>query len=406
MALEGPLCYAAISRFVNPEIGLAAFGGVVLPITYVIEAPILSLLAASTALSKDLVSYTVLRKFAFYLAAFFTVLHLAVALTPLYDWLVDNLIGAPGNVKEAARMGLILSSPTTSMVALRRFNQGILIRFGQQKVVGMGTLIRLVVLLTGLTIGYLSEMSSGVIVGALSVTTALSLEALFTLVMARPLVKGPLSQSDSSEILTLQGVLTFYVPLAMTVVLYLAAIPAYSAAICRMPLVVPSLATWAVVGSLSFLVRSPGLAIIEVTIAHAADLQQRAAIRKFSWQLALLCSAALLVIGGIPLFSELYFQRLSGLDADLITLARITAILLIAVPALSTVQCFYEGLLIHKRRTREITISVVIHLVVAAAVLAVGIGKGTIAGVYVTAVAVFLGYLIQTVWLAKQARDL
>lgn len=59
MGLEGPAISAVIARLANPEINLAAYGGVVFPLTLFIEAPIIMLLAASTALDsiRDRVVY-------------------------------------------------------------------------------------------------------------------------------------------------------------------------------------------------------------------------------------------------------------------------------------------------------------------------------------------------------------
>ena len=58
MALELPALSAIVARLPNPKINLAAYGGIVFPLALIIEAPIIMLLAASTALSKDWKSYT------------------------------------------------------------------------------------------------------------------------------------------------------------------------------------------------------------------------------------------------------------------------------------------------------------------------------------------------------------
>ena len=57
MTVEMPLISAAMARLAFPEINLAAYGGVVFPISLIIESPIIMLLAVSTALSKDRDSY-------------------------------------------------------------------------------------------------------------------------------------------------------------------------------------------------------------------------------------------------------------------------------------------------------------------------------------------------------------
>ena len=57
MGIELPLLSAVVARLANPEINLGAYGGVVFPLSLLIEAPIIMLLTASTKLSRDLTSY-------------------------------------------------------------------------------------------------------------------------------------------------------------------------------------------------------------------------------------------------------------------------------------------------------------------------------------------------------------
>jgi len=92
MALELPAMSAVIARLPDPEIHLAAYGGVVFPLALIFESPIIMLLAAATALSKDLASYLKLRRFMLISGALLTGLHLLVALTPLYYPIVVGLI--------------------------------------------------------------------------------------------------------------------------------------------------------------------------------------------------------------------------------------------------------------------------------------------------------------------------
>ncbi|MBZ0268757.1 hypothetical protein K8I85_11415, partial [bacterium] len=84
MGLELPAVSAVLARLHDPEIHLAAYGGVVFPLALLIEAPIIMLLAASTALSRDRASYRKLRRFVFAAAGALTTVHLLVVLTPLY----------------------------------------------------------------------------------------------------------------------------------------------------------------------------------------------------------------------------------------------------------------------------------------------------------------------------------
>ncbi len=61
MALELPAISAVVARLPAPEANLAAYGGVVFPVALIIESPVIMLLAASTALSRDQESFRRLR---------------------------------------------------------------------------------------------------------------------------------------------------------------------------------------------------------------------------------------------------------------------------------------------------------------------------------------------------------
>ncbi|MBS3750984.1 MAG: hypothetical protein KGY39_05685, partial [Anaerolineales bacterium] len=128
MALELPAISAVMARLANPKINLAAYGGIVFPIALIVEAPVIMLLAASTALSKDWSSYRKIRKFMMISGASLTAIHALIAFTPLYDLISSQIIGAPQEIISPARTGLMIMLPWTWAIAYRRFNQGVLIR--------------------------------------------------------------------------------------------------------------------------------------------------------------------------------------------------------------------------------------------------------------------------------------
>ena len=169
MALELPALSAIVARLPNPKINLAAYGGIVFPLALIIEAPIIMLLAASTALSKDWKSYQKIRKFMHTTSAILTGLHILVVITPLYKFLVEKIIGSPQVIINPARIGLAIMLPWTWAVAYRRFNQGVLIRFGHSVTVGKGTFIRLAADIAVLTIGYLIKTIPGIVVATSAV---------------------------------------------------------------------------------------------------------------------------------------------------------------------------------------------------------------------------------------------
>ena len=90
MGVELPAVSAFVARMPNPAINLAAYGGIVFPLALIIESPVIMLLAASTALSKDEPSYQLIRRFMLITAAALTGLHILIAFTPLYYFVAET----------------------------------------------------------------------------------------------------------------------------------------------------------------------------------------------------------------------------------------------------------------------------------------------------------------------------
>ncbi|HGG56610.1 MAG TPA: hypothetical protein ENK31_02310, partial [Nannocystis exedens] len=100
MGVELPLLSSVVARLPDPEIHLAAYGGLVFPIALLIEAPIIMMLAASTTLSKHQAAYKALGRTMHRLSAVLTIIHIAFAFTPLFDWVLVPLLDTPDKVVE------------------------------------------------------------------------------------------------------------------------------------------------------------------------------------------------------------------------------------------------------------------------------------------------------------------
>ena len=199
MSIELPAITTIVARLANPEINLAAYGGVVFPLALIVESPIIMLLAASTALSKDRASYAKLRRFMMGTSAILTVLHMLIAFTPLYYVVVNSILGAPAEIVEPARLGLMIMTPWTWAIAYRRFNQGVLIRFGHSEVVGQRTLVRLTANGVVLTASYLIGVIPGAVVAASTAAAGVVCEAIYVGVRVRPVVRDQLRAAAAVE---------------------------------------------------------------------------------------------------------------------------------------------------------------------------------------------------------------
>ena len=405
MALEGPALSIVVARLTDPTIHLAAFGSLVFPLALLIEAPIVMLLAASTALCKDRAAYRKVRRFMHASSAALTTLHAIVVFTPLYGLVVRGLLGAPEEIIAPGRIGLIVMLPWTWAIAYRRFNQGVLIRFGHSLTVGIGTAVRLSLDAAILGIGFTLGSIPGTTMATAAIIAGVLGEAAYAGWRVRPVLRNELpATSESEEPLTYRAFFRFYLPLSLTTLILLGARPVLTAAVSRMPDALDSLAVLPVVTSLTFLLRSTGVAYSEVVIAHVDTVGSARPLRRFALGLVTAVTLALLLVASTPL-SRLWFETITGLSENLVRLARSGLWFALFLPGAAALQSWMRGIVLHSRRTRSVTEATLFYFALLAGVLWIGIERGTYTGVYVGLTAMTAGELAGAVWLIWRSRS-
>jgi hypothetical protein len=403
MAVEIPALSAVIARLPNARVNLAAYGGVVYPLALIIEAPIIMLLSASTALCKDWQSFTTVRKYMMWAGAVLTLMHAAIVFTPLYYIVVGKLLQIPVEVVEPARVGLAIMLPWTWAIGYRRFHQGVMIRFGHSEAVGIGTMVRLSTDAIALGLGFVSGILPGIAVAAIAQALGVMSEAIYAGLRVKPILERDLKPVRSTSILTWKAFSLFYGPLVLTSLLNLVWNPIGSAALSRMNAPLSSLAVWPVVTGLVFMLRSPGIAFNEVVIAMLDRSGTVRGLRIFSFLMVFACTAVFLLIAATPL-SSWWFQQVSALPEDLTTLALSGLWLGLPLPLFSVMQSWFQGAILHSRNTRAIPESLAVFFVSVTVLLAAGVIWNRVPG-YIVAMAAFLAAnAAQTAWLGWRSR--
>ena len=389
---------SVVARLPDQTVQLAAFGGVVFPLALLVEAPVIMMLAASTALSTNSEAYQALKRFMGITALSMTLLHVLFAFTPLYDIVLVPLLDMPEEVIEPARMGFRLMLPWTWAIADRRFHQGVLIRFGQRSAVAVGTGVRLVTTMAVLGIGWMAEVEGALLAGsALSISTIA--EAIYARIRVAPILRGALLEHPVNDVVVRgSALLKFYVPLAMTPFLVLAMQPIGAAGIDRMPNAVTSLAIWAPLSGLVFFCRSPGVAYNEVVIGYCTRPDSRRALRRFAWG-AGLCVSGVLGILSLPGCSGFWFGEIIGLHPKLVELGQQNIWIALPIPLMTFLQSYYQGVIVNAHKTRYITESVGVYAIMTFAIILIGIWSQPPHGITVVMIATTLGNLSQTGWL-------
>jgi len=410
MAAEQPFLVAVIARLSDAKYNLAAFG-IAFSFALIIEAPVIMLMSASTALVTDRHAYRKLKRFTDILNLSVVAVQLILLIPPVFDFIVQDLMGVPDNVSRLTYISLILLLPWAPAIGYRRFYQGILIRNNLTGRVTYGTVIRLsVIAIAGYGL-YLTG-TAGAYVGAATLSIAVFLEAIASWLMARSTIRRIINDGDfpvedprsnsHGEKIGYRFIARFYTPLALTSLLSLGVNPFVVFFLGRSHMAVESLAVLPVVNSLVFIFRSMGLSYQEVLIALVGDRKQNyPSLRKFAITMGLIVTVIPAVIAFTPL-ANIWFLKVSGLTPDLAAIAFTPLKLMLFLPALSVLLSFQRSTLVITGKTRPISIATGIELLVIIGVLLICVIPFGMIGATAAAIAYTVGKSASNLYLAPK----
>jgi hypothetical protein len=405
MAVEGPFLAAVIARLAEPVYNLAAYG-VAYSLALVVEAPVIMLMSAATALARNRASYLRLRIFANAINASVTLAMIIVLLPPVFDWLAGGLIGLPAEVASRTHVSLLILLPWPGVIGVRRFYQGVLIRNNLTRLVAYGTVIRLFTMAATAALLTLSGRVEGAWVGAGALTAGVCAEAFAAWLMARGSVKKVLGDLDQPKgaAASFGGLSRFYYPLALTTLLSLGIHPVVTFFVGNSRAPLESLAVWPVVTALVFFFRSLGLAYQEVVIALIGESGENYRIlRRYGTVLSVAVVAGLSLIAWTPL-ATFWFRTVSGLTEELTLFALTPTRILAVFPALTAVLSFQRAILVVRGTTNAITWATVIEVVGVVLVLWFAITRLDAIGAIAAAAALLFGRIGANLYLAPALR--
>ncbi len=401
MTLEPLIINTALSHAPHAETTLAAYS-VMFSIALVIEAPVIMLVSASTALSRTRDAFLKLFRFMLILGISVVVIGFVVSLTPLYGWLVLDLMGIPPAVAQVVRPGLVIMSIWSFPIAWRRTLQGLLIAHNRTPIVTAATVVRLLALGGSLAAGRQLMADRMLVVSALAMQVSVIAESLVVTPPAFRIVQR-MPGGPTERPLTWSGFYRFYQPLATMTILRQVGRPMLSAGIAAAQLPERSLAAWSVASSLITLPFGVTLGLEQVAIAKGTTPASLARVRRFVWSVGLVLSGGLavlayasparLALGGL-------FDLTAEVEPLVILVLRSTALL----PLLQSLQALLRGVAIGEERTPDVRSAVAIGLAATALVTLVGPRVSFCTGAVIGAGATMLSAVAEAGWLAWRGR--
>jgi len=267
MGIEQPIINAFIARMDHMKENLAAFG-IAFSLSLIIEGPIIQMLTAGAALGSNRGNYEKLIKFMHFWGAGLTAVHLLIALTPLYQLIVGGLMGAPEELMTLSQRAFLMMAPWTAAIGYRRLWQGILIRHGRTASVPLIMVSRMVVVFGFLLMGVANNFLPGAVLGGLALTLGVLVSGGAAYLFVRPVI-AEIKEENGAGDFSWGELFKFYMPLALTSFIVLAARPIITAGLSRGSMPLESLALWPVASSFLFLFQSIPLSYQEVVVTSS-----------------------------------------------------------------------------------------------------------------------------------------
>ncbi len=405
MGIEQPFITAVLARMAEAKIQLAAFG-LAFSLSLIVESPIIQMLAAGTALASSYRRYKKLLNFMHVLACGLTLLHILIAIPPVYTWLVGTVIGVPLEIIEPSRLAFTVMIPWSSSIGYRRLWQGVLIHYGRSDYVSYSMISRLVSMLSLTLVGYFFLDLPGAVLGGLVLIFSVVAGTVSAYIFARPVIRLRIPKTNSPDDIVMgwKELVEFYVPLSLTSIILLAARSVISVGLAQAPRPLDSLAIFPVLMGFIFLFQSITLALQEVTISSLASGRATVEqLKKFSTLVGLGVSTTALTIAVTPL-RNIWYRSISSLPEDLLPFTPFpTIVMSLALGALAFV-FMYRGILVHKKRTVYVSKAVGINACVLLGVLFAGAFLLPVPGIYSMAVAFLCAACAEAFYLTVTSR--
>ncbi len=406
MSVEGVFLSALIARLDEPIYNLAAYG-VAFAFALIIEAPVIMMMTASTALVKDSFSFNKLKRFTYFLITIITLLMLILVIPAIFYFLTEDLIGLPKRVSYLTHIATIILLPWPAAIGYRRFYQGVLIRNNLTRRVAYGTVIRLTTMTITAFVIYFYFDVPGVAVGASALTVAVLAEAIASRLMTISIVKKLHDNpSTNNEKITYKEIYKFYYPLAVMSLLSLGVQPFVTFFVVQSRMAIESLAVLPVITSFVFIFRALGLSYQEVIIAQMGDDKGGyIPLRNFAVVLAGVLSIILLIIAFTPL-ADFWFKEVSGLSNFLSEFARTPLKIMAIIPALTVFISFQRSVLVSDKNTAPITWGTAIEFTVIVIVMLLSINVFSFVGAVAATISFVVGRTAANVYLTPHVNKL
>ena len=403
LTLTNPLLISAMSRGVNPTIALAGFG-VAFSLCGVLFSPVL--VGQQVAAAKLLTGrrFRPIQSFWLRIGALSSLVAVAVAFTPLGDWVFGRVMGVSGDIFDEARTAVAVLAPVPLLTSVRAVHQGRLVAGHRTNPIAVATGIRTAVLALVAVVLTVSTRG-GAWVGATAFTMGLLVETALV-AGARVGPDGashPVAAEGVEPAATDDDMLRFSTPLMVNVLLWWSTPLLINSVLARSPFPAEAIAAFVVVEAVAWFLTAPVGQYQHVSIGLVDCKHAHRAVQR--WTLFLATGVALLVaLVSIPLVRSAVLGAAFGLDSGLLSDIGAALPFAVAYPLLYGHRQYYQGLFTRSGRSDAVGWGAALRVASVLAVAVVGLGPLGHAGATLGVLSVVVGLAVEGVFLERVSR--
>jgi len=385
MTLDLPIVNGMLNRLPNPDVSVAALR-VAFSMALVYEASHISMIDVSTALSADVRTFMMLRRFYIIMSGILLVVASAIAFSPIYDWIVRDVMNQTETVANAARPAVWAFLLWPIPIGWRRLYQGALIKHGHPKPVGAGGLVRMGSLFVSLL--FFGWLGTSVVpmepaaIAVLAMLVSVTAEAVAVHSWTGRVLRSMPESIPGKPPPTYGRLWRFFFPLSTTAVMSTLVQPVVTAGIATAALAwlspngrVVEVASYAIAWSMAFLVFGPTLSMTQASIAWSSS--QDPHVREGGPRVIFGVGIALAILMAVFAFTPIaYWIFTVVLDTQPATAAAAVGVAhwLVPMPILHSTSFMLRGKLIARHRPDLVRLAQFIDLVAIVGIIALATG--------------------------------
>lgn len=352
MACIDPMIFFALACLPNTRENIAAIG-IAKAICVFFESPIIMLLQTSNTFALNPISSKTLFYFMILFCSSLSLILGGISTPFIFNSTLATYMNIPAPLVESTRQAVYLLILWPFIIGVRRYYQGILIRFSYQNIIGMAGLLRVAIAGLSLGIGVYLRINGALLASCTLLIGAFSecaIIVIFAMKLKYPKVNPVLSEADFPT--TIYGTWKFYWPLANSMIILWGGRLLLLAIIARSLNAITALIVWTSAWSIILVISNSTRMVQQIFIAKKNIISERILMTFFisvgiSYSLILL----FLCLSSVGIS---FIHHLVGNDSSLALEIKKIILVCILLPFAVTFQNVFQGKLLHYHKTKII----------------------------------------------------